>query len=167
MRKVLLTVFAGAVVSLSGLAPPASAQGAAEALVVTALNVTAQEMGRASTQSVVLPGDVLEYRLTFTNVRDGEALGVVFTDPIPERTVYLIGTAQADRSDVAVEFSIDGGESWSSSPMVYVEEGGESVLRPAPAEAYTTIRWTLTDPVAPGARVTAAFRVTSTGEGER
>ena len=145
--------------ALLGMALPASAQEAApQALVVTALNVTATEAGRDAGGSIS-PGDVVEYRLTFTNVRDAAALGVVFSDPIPAGLIYVIDTAGADRADAAVEYSIDGGESWSAAPMVEVEDAGERVLRPAPAEAYTDIRWTLNDPVAPGARVTASFRV--------
>lgn len=167
MRKELLTALAGAALALSAWTLPASAQvRAPEPLVVTAMNVTARTAGRTTPEGQALPGDVLEYRLNFTNVRDGAALGVVFSNPVPDQTVYLLGTAGADRGDAQVEFSVDGGESWSNAPTVPVLVNGELVQRPAPAEAYTDIRWTLRDPVAPGARVSASFRVTATAAGE-
>lgn len=151
--------------AILGTALPASAQDAGpQALQITAANVTAAETGRDAPEGLALPGDVIEYSLLFTNVTDVEVLNVQFTDPLPEGVVYVLGTASADRSDVTVDYSIDGGTDWSEAPEIEVAQpDGRMVLQPAPAEAYTHIRWTVTGPVAVGAQVTARFRVQMPG----
>lgn len=142
------------------LAQPASAQVAEpQPLTIEAENVTARSGERAD-QNVgkTLPGDVIEYRLTFTNHQDGPVSQVVMNDPIPAGVVFVPGSVTASREDLRVEYSIDAGSTWSSDPRVEVEVGGETVLRPAPAEAFTHVRWTVTGAVNPGAQVTARFR---------
>lgn len=159
MRKEL---FIGLAILAAAL--PASAQQP-QALLVTATNVTAQEASREGAQGALLPGDVVEYRLLFTNITPNPVENVVFNDPIPAGLVLVLGTAGADRGDVAVDYSIDGGQSWSVAPEVEVTEAGQPVRRPAPAPAYTHIRWTVTDAVAVGAQVTASFRAQARGAG--
>lgn len=131
---------------------------------IVAVNVTA-EADETRKGSGALPGDVLEYRLHFTNVTGGVVRNVVFDDPIPTGLVYLPETAGADRSDVVVQFSIDGGATFSTNPMVEVVEEGRKVLKPAPAHLYTHIRWTVKSAVLPNASVTAKFRARVGGGG--
>ncbi len=104
-------------------------------------------------------GDVVEYRLVFTNITGRPVNNIQFTDPIPEGMHYLQGTAGADRENVDVEFSLDGGTSYSELPMVEVVVDGRTELRPASPEDYTNIRWTVRGEVQPDASVTAAFQV--------
>ena len=104
-------------------------------------------------------GDVVEYRLVFTNITGRPVDNIQFTDPLPEGMHYLQGTAGADREDVEVEFSLDGGTSYSEQPMVEVVVDGRTELRPATPEAYTNIRWTVHGEVQPDASVAAAFQV--------
>ncbi len=147
------------------LALPASAQVAEpQALVITAQNVTAQAAGRADGDSVAgLPKDVIEYRLAFTNFTDGAVSHVVLNDPVPQGLIFVLGSVTASREDVLVDYSIDGGVSWSVEPTIEVEEGGQTVTRPAPAEAYTHVRWTVTGEVNRGAQVFARFRARVAG----
>ena len=70
----------------------------------------------------------------------------------------------ASREDLRIEYSIDDGASWSERPVVQVEVAGETVDRPAPPDAYTHVRWTLTGSVNPGARVDARFRARVAGD---
>lgn len=128
-----------------------------EPLQVVAINLTA-ESDNSREDGVVLPGDTLEYRLLFTNVTGGVVKDVVFENPIPQGLAYLAGSAGADREDVHVTFSIDGGTSFSATPMIEVEEDGHRVQRSAPTERYTHVRWTVQNEVPPGASVTAIFR---------
>ncbi len=107
----------------------------------------------------VMLGDVVEYRLVFTNITGRPINNIEFTDPLPEGMHYLQGTAGADREDVDVEFSLDGGTSYSELPMVEVVVEGRTELRPASPEDYTNIRWTVHGLVKPDAAVTAAFQV--------
>jgi len=150
--------------ALAALAPPAAAQEAApKALEITATNVTAVESDRVTEADVILPGDVVEYALDFTNLEDFNIQDVVFTNPIPSGLTIVLGSAGADRDDVVVDYSLDGGTSWSEAPTVRVEEAGQVVERPAPATAYTHVRWTITDPIAPGATVSARYRASAAG----
>lgn len=146
--------------SLLALALPASAQVAEpQALTIEAENVTASSSERATADAGrTLPGDVIEYRLTFTNHQAGAVSDVVLNDPIPAGLVFVPGSVTASRQDLLVEYSIDGGSSWTEQPQVEVEVAGEAVTRPAPADAYTHVRWTITGSVNPGAQVTARFR---------
>ncbi len=107
----------------------------------------------------VMLGDVVEYRLVFTNITGRPVNNIQFTDPLPEGMHYLQGTAGADRENVDVEFSLDGGTSYSELPMVEVVVDGRTELRPASPEVYTDIRWTVHGEVQPDARVAAVFQV--------
>jgi len=165
MRKGWLFTLAAlvALIALAAVASPATAQQAAQALQISARNTTAEADGRDALGDVALPGDVLEYTLAFTNLQSEALERVVLTDPIPAGLQIVLGSAGADQDGVAVEFSLDDGGSWASSPTIRVEQAGQTVERPAPAAEYTHIRWTLSDRVAPGATVTARFRASATG----
>lgn len=157
------TVTAAAVLLLS---PVASAQESEQpkALVITAENLMAddathQEMAsRGGDPNTVLPGDVVLYRLTFTNTTDVPVRNVEFKDPIPAGFRLVLESATADRDDVVVTYSIDGGQIYSAEPMIEVLVDGERVTRLAPPELFTHIRWLVTGWVQPGAQVTAEFR---------
>ena len=135
----------------------------AQGLQITALNLTAQEESRAVPEgqqtAPARPGDIIEYRLLFTNTTEGAIANVVFNDPIPQGLVYVIGSAGADRAGVEAAFSIDGGATYSAEPTVDVVEAGVTNRRPAPAESYTHVRWTVTGALDPQETVQAAFRV--------
>ena len=125
-------------------------------LVVTATNLNARSRGTES--QAVLPGDVLQYQLRFTNQGQGDVRGVVFTNPVPAGLRYVDGSAGADRQDVAVEYSTDGGKTFAATPMVTEVVAGRRVQKPASPEQYTHVRWTVRGAIAPGASVTAEFR---------
>src|SRR3989442_1364945 len=67
------------------------------------------------------------------------------------------GKAEADHP-VRVEYSIDGGKSYSARPTIAVVQDGKSVEQPAPRERYTHVRWTVLGSLAAGAKVMAEFR---------
>lgn len=136
------------------------------ALVVTAENLMSRDpqhqalAARGGDAATALPGDVLLYRLRFTNITQGEVRGVVFNNPVPQGTRYVDGSAGADRQDVSVEYSIDGGKTYSARPMVSEVVAGKRVQKPAAPELYSHVRWTVRGSIAPGASVTAEFRAT-------
>ena len=134
----------------------AGALAAQRPLVVTAHNLNAASRGSQS--QAVLPGDVLKYQLRFTNQNPGDVRGVVFTNPVPAGLRYVDGSADAERQDVAVEYSADGGKTFAATPMVTEVVDGKRVQRPAAPEQYTHVRWTVQGSLAPGATVTAEFR---------
>ncbi|HXE84219.1 MAG TPA: hypothetical protein VN513_12910, partial [Gemmatimonadales bacterium] len=91
----------------------AGALSAQRPLVVTALNLNAKSRGSQS--QAVLPGDVVQYQLRFTNQGQGDVRGVVFTNPVPAGLRYVDRSAGADRQDVAVEYSTDGGKTYAAT----------------------------------------------------
>ena len=100
---------------------------------------------------------MIRYALVFTNVTAGPVKNIQFVDPIPQGTVYVLGSAAADHP-VRVEYSIDGGKSYSARPAIAVVQDGKSVEQPAPRERYTHVRWTVLGSLASGAKVMAEFR---------
>lgn len=144
--------------------PAAAQQGQPSPLVITAENLMAGDARHAEAiaqgmdRNALLPGDVVLYRLTFTNTTGAPVRDVEFKDPLPAGLRYVAGSASADREDVNIAYSIDGGRTYSAQPMIEETVGGETVVRPAPADMYTHVRWLVTGWVQPGTEVTAAFR---------
>jgi uncharacterized repeat protein (TIGR01451 family) len=140
---------------------PAMSQGAAPSaapsLVVAALNVTAEHESPRSPRTTVRPNDVLRYTLTFTNPTSRAIGNVELKNPIPAGVRFVAGSTHASRPDARVEFSADGGRSWSPQPMESVVVDGAPVVRAIPSERFTHIRWMLKGAVAPRASVTADF----------
>ena len=148
LRMLLVGTLSSVLLAARLAAAPAQAP---KTLVVTARNLTAE------TARVAKPGDVIRYGLVFTNVTAGPVKNIQFVDPIPGGMVYVLGSAAADRP-VRLEYSIDGGKSYSAQPVIAVVQDGKTVEQPAPRERYTHVRWTVLGSLAPGAKVTAEFR---------
>ncbi|MDA1073350.1 MAG: hypothetical protein O3A63_01135, partial [Proteobacteria bacterium] len=75
----------------------------------------------------VVPGDELRYTITFTNSGTDlvDARSVVITNPIPENTVYLEGTAFGTGTQIV--FSIDSGETFAGAEELSMIEDGVEV----------------------------------------
>jgi uncharacterized repeat protein (TIGR01451 family) len=158
----LLSLFA--FVALVGSPALAQGVGSPKAFVISAENLMAGDSQHKASASrghdpkELMPGDVVRYRLTFTNVTPHAVKSVVFDNPLPAGLRYQGGTAVVDREQVVIQYSIDGGKSYSAQPMIEVEVDGKRVQRPAPADMYTHIRWSVQGSVLPGAAVHAEFR---------
>lgn len=139
-------------------------------LVVTAENLMAGDArhqeyeARGGDPEALLPGDVVVYRLRFTNQRPDSVRQVVFQNAVPAGLEYVDGSAGADRADVIVEFSVDGGATYSATPQTEVMVEGRPEMRPAPPETYTHIRWTLSGWLASEAELTAEYRARLPGD---
>src|SRR5438067_2724615 len=143
---------------LASAAFAAKAQKAprAQALVISAENLSAHAMRHADS-SRVLPGDTVRYHLVFTNVSAGAVHGIVLDNPIPAGLRYAAGSAKADRSDVAILYSIDGGKSYSAEPMIEAVVDGKREQHAAAPELYTHVRWAIRGDVPTGAQVRAEY----------
>ena len=134
------------------------------ALVVTAEKVSGEADDRAGDRAgsdeadVFAPGDVVQFRLVFTNPVEVPIRDVVFEDALPPELHYIASSATASRPDVRVEFSADDGASYALRPTVTVVIDGERVERPAPPETYTHIRWIVDGWVESEESVFAEFR---------
>ena len=134
----------------------ARAQKAPRALQISAENLNARAPRHADS-SRVLPGDTLRYHLLFTNVSAGAVHGIVLDNPIPAGLRYAAGSAKADRSDVAILYSIDGGKSYSAVPTIDAVIDGRHEQHAAPSELYTHVRWAIRGDVPTGAQVRAEY----------
>jgi len=112
---------------------------------------------RAEPASETLPGEVLEYRLSYQNVSEAPLRALVITGPIPENTDYV---ADSDATMVVADLrvSIDGGGSYEPEPVIRertLADGSVEEYVVPPAQ-YTHVRWRSETPIAPG--TTQAFR---------
>lgn len=161
----LARILAGPFMALAlmvALASPAAAQGQVPpgTFVVAAENVTAlaeAEAGRPRSDDGIRLGDRVRYTLTFTNPTAGPVRNVVLHNPLAEGLRFVAGSARIEGGSALVEYSIDGGASFSSTPMIEVVEGGRRVERAAPAQLYTDVRWTISTEIEAGARVIASY----------
>jgi uncharacterized repeat protein (TIGR01451 family) len=109
--------------------------------------------------ATVRPGDVLRYTVTGQNVGKSPAKNLAITQPIPQRMAYVLDSA-ANISTAKTLYSIDNGQNFVEQPMIQVTlADGQVELRPAPAEAYTHVRWQFAEKIDPNATVQAAYQV--------
>src|SRR5437762_8399008 len=155
MNRMIERLLIAALLLLSA-AFAAKAQKAPRALQISAENLNAHAPRHADL-SRVLPGDTVRYHLLFTNVSAGAVHGIVLDNPIPAGLRYAAGSAKADRSDVAILYSIDGGKTYSAEPMIDADVGGKREQRTAPSDIYTHVRWTVRGDVAKGAQLRAVY----------
>lgn len=111
-------------------------------------------------QAVVQPGDVLRYTVTGENASETSAQDLAVTQPVPQGTTYVLASA-ASPSSAATTYSIDQGKTFVENPTVNVTlPDGTVETQPAPAEAYTHVRWTFGKSLDPAAVVKASYEVT-------
>lgn len=105
----------------------------------------------------VVPGDELFYTVQFTNVGDApvDERSVVITNPIPQNTEYLEGTADGQATEI--KFSVDEGNAFDAADALRVV--GEGAARQANAVDYDAIRWIYKPDLAPGESSKVSFSV--------
>jgi uncharacterized repeat protein (TIGR01451 family) len=107
----------------------------------------------------VAPGDRILYKIQVTNHGDRDARHASALGPIPAGTTFVAGTATTS-ADLRVDYSVDGGKSFSASPTITVtDKDGKTQVVPAPAERYTTVRWTWNAPLPAGAEANVSYEV--------
>jgi uncharacterized repeat protein (TIGR01451 family) len=145
------------------IATPLRAQAPARpapALVVAAENRTAIDAaarGAKRTDATVHAGDVLRYKLTFTNTAGRPVRQVALQNPVATGLQFVAGSAKSSREDARAEYAADNGTTWSARPMETVTIDGKPVERAVAPERYTGVRWIVDGWVSPGATVTAQF----------
>jgi uncharacterized repeat protein (TIGR01451 family) len=107
----------------------------------------------------VTPGDVLRYVVTGQNTGSSAAKNLVVTQPVSQGTIYVLGSA-ANENGAKTIYSIDNGKTFVEKPTVQVKlANGKVETQPAPAEAYTHVRWNFGKSFDPTATVKAAYQV--------
>lgn len=107
----------------------------------------------------IVPGDQVTYSVTYTNKTGKPAEKIVITNPVPKHTRYMEGTAAGEGTDIT--YSVDGGKNFAVPDKLTVtikDKSGKDIVRPAAAQDYTHIRWTLRQSVAPGQAGSVRFR---------
>jgi len=119
--------------------------------------ITWQDLG---SKAVVQPGDVLRYRLTGSNIGDVAARNLVLNQPVPAQMSYVLNSAGSN-AGLKQSYSIDGGKSFSTQPMIKVKQADGTILeKPAPAELYTHVRWEAQGDLLPESNLVASYEVT-------
>ena len=104
----------------------------------------------------VFSGDVLRYTIRFENTssQDVTAGSVVITNPLPEETVYLEGSAMG--LDTLITYSVDG-ENFAAPDALLIGEGAQA--RTASAADYRAIRWAYQPLLPAGAASEVSFEL--------
>jgi len=142
--RTLKAVCFGVACAMSGLVfGEGQVEGDVQAYIVSKDEQGNEIVKRATEAS---PGDVMEYRLTFTNTSDSPVKGLKITDPVPVHTSFLADSA---RSEVQAEFlvSIDGGITFEETPVTRIETQADGTQKKVviPPEQYTHLRWDAQD----------------------
>lgn len=156
LRKVFLSlIFVGA----AGFATTAAAQIES---VMQPYIVTTNDKGEEffATAAEAEPGDVIEYRVTYTNNGQEAVHGLVVTGPIPNQTQYVSNSSVAGATSSFV-VSIDDGNTWDTVPVKRTRKkaDGTEIEVIIPASEYDKVRWNVKDRLAAGAAQEFKYRV--------
>ena len=154
-----------AVAAVAMLAESASAQGLRAATLTPALSLSVENIGQVgdSTNRPIRSdrrlrlGDVIRYRLTLTNTTPKAIRQTVLLNRIPPRLELVAESNRVSRSDAQLDFSVDGGRTFSEHPVEEISTASGMTSRAVPSDRFTHIRWTLASWLAPGASITAQY----------
>lgn len=144
------------------IAPLAAAAKTVVTLTLSGAHV--QVNGDGTTELVPLereaarPGERIRWQLTALNAGDQPARGLVAVGRIPAGTRFIAGSAP--NAGARVEYSLDGGRTWSANPTVVEQTPSGRVVRKADPSRYTMIRWIAAAPLAAGATSRFSYEVT-------
>jgi uncharacterized repeat protein (TIGR01451 family) len=107
----------------------------------------------------MVPGDEVVYTISYVNKGAKPAERIVVVNPIPQHTKFKAGSVEGANTQVA--YSADGGKTFAAPDKLTVaarDTKGTPVSRPALAADITHIRWTLNEPLPPGANGYVRFK---------
>ena len=107
-----------------------------------------------------IPGQILEYNLTYTNQMKKPLSGLIVSGPIPANTTYVAGSAKTQVPH-SLLVSIDGGATFESEPVRRSKRqaNGEMKTYIVPPEKYTNIRWKVAQPISSLGKQLYSYRV--------
>jgi uncharacterized repeat protein (TIGR01451 family) len=107
----------------------------------------------------VKPGEVLDWQIVSSNDGTAAASDYKAVGHIPEGTTFVAGSA-AGESGSTVTYSIDGGKSFSTQPVIEERQPDGTVKRvAAPVSMYTEVRYEWADSLAAGGKLSASYKV--------
>lgn len=107
-------------------------------------------------QSVV-PGDLLEYQVTYENAGDKPVRDLQVNVAVPPGTTYVDGSA-AGAAGAKVSFSADGGKTYAATSLKRKSADGKSEEMVPPVE-YSNLQWRATEPLSKGKAQKYVYRV--------
>ena len=116
-----------------------------------------EQQTRLVSADEIIPGDELKYVIEYSNEGDQpvDQGTIVITDPIPQSTKYVPGTAFGSGTNIS--FSVDGGDSFATEAELTVDRNGVELQ--ASPEDYTTVRWIFGPMLEPGQTGHVSFNV--------
>jgi uncharacterized repeat protein (TIGR01451 family) len=128
----------------------------AEVEVVTTNAQGSKEVNRIdASKSKVVPGDIVIFTTTYTNVGKKPAEQVVITNPVPEHMNYV--DLSAEGKGTKIDFSVDKGKNYGDPDKLTLTDAQGMKRKAGPAD-YTDIRWTLIKPLPTGGTGSVSFR---------
>ncbi len=107
----------------------------------------------------VKPGEILDWQIVSSNEGTGAARDYKAVGHIPAGTVLVAGSAAAE-SGSTVTYSIDGGKTFSTQPIIEQKQPDGTVKRvAAPVSMYTQVRYEWAEPFAAGRKLAASYKV--------
>jgi uncharacterized repeat protein (TIGR01451 family) len=156
-----MTALSIAVLLLLAAPAPAQQKGGIVLTSVSEVEVTKQNAeGKKEVKRIdaamakVVPGDMVIFTVSYANSDTKPADRVLVINPVPQHMAYLDKSAEG--TGAVIEFSVDGGKTYAAPGKLLVTAEGKQ--RPAAASDYTHIRWTISKPLAPGAKGSVSFR---------
>ena len=123
---------------------------------VTEINKQGEKVVKRTAATRVVPGTEVIYTVTAKNTGNEPADNIVVTNPVPENTVYLDGSAFGAGTNIV--FSVDGGKSYAKPEKLSVKDQAGKP-RAATAEDYTHVRWTFQFNLQAGQEAPVWYRV--------
>jgi uncharacterized repeat protein (TIGR01451 family) len=160
----VLTLFLTGFLFLAGASQAQQGNAKLDLKTTAEKEVMAKEDGKVTTTRVPVdnahPGDVVVYTISYSNTGKGPVLNATITDPLPSGVRYVADTAEG--KDAEITFSVDNGQTWHAYPVMvtFKKPDGSMETKPAAADSYTHIKWTIKKPVAPGQSGQVRFKVT-------
>jgi len=107
----------------------------------------------------VKPGEILDWQIVSSNDGTGAAREYKAVGHIPSGTTLVAGSAAGENGST-VTYSIDGGQTFSTQPVVEERQPDGTVKKvPAPVSMYTEVRYEWSDALAPGGKLSASYKV--------
>jgi uncharacterized repeat protein (TIGR01451 family) len=107
----------------------------------------------------VKPGEILDWQIVSSNDGSAAARDYKAVGHIPQGTVLVAGSA-AGEGGSTVTYSIDGGKTFSTQPIIEERQADGTTKRvPAPVSMYTEVRYEWSDALAAGGKLSASYKV--------
>jgi uncharacterized repeat protein (TIGR01451 family) len=145
--------------------PKVNLQLSAEKQIRSVDKVTGQEkitwQAMAQGNNAVKSGEVVRYKVLSENKGDRPAENLAITQPVPAGMTYVLGSAtMGNTPGTTLTYSIDKGKSFVAAPMVPVTlANGKTEMRPAPATAYSHVRFSFAQALAAKTATVSSYEV--------